>query len=611
MKARSHLSGAAAIATAALLFALPAAGQVTGAPVADPPLGSPALVSSTTKKATKPRSEDIDRIFATWDKKDSPGCALTVIKEGKVLYSRGYGRANLEYDAPIHPDKTIFHVASTSKQFTAFAVHLLAREGKLSLDDDVRKYLPELHDFGKKITISHLMHHTSGLRDQWNLLLLGGWRIEDVITEEDILRTVWRQRDLNFEPGSRWLYCNTGYTLLGQIVKRVSGKSLPAFCQERIFTPLNMKDTHFHDDCHRIVPGRASSYSPRPGGEGWQNNILSFSNVGATSLFTTAQDLIRWDQNFYDRRVGSEAMLTAMQATAKLNDGKDTGYGSGLMIGEYRGLRTVEHGGADAGYRCTLLRFPDQKFSVVLLSNVSTSAPSMLARKVADLYLSDQLKPVAPSGTATTTGSPTAGKPVEVKIDPKMLDVYAGDYELTPVLIGRFTRENDRLMVQATGQGKAPLSPSSETDFFVKEANISFTFVRPSATLPATEVVVYQGGQKLSAKRIERKLPTPEQLADYAGDYYSEELGVLYSLFVREGTLRARFPRGEVTLEPVREDLFLGPELGLLRFQRGANGRPSGLMVSNTRVLDLRFRRVDLLKEATSSSPAPAGAPTP
>jgi CubicO group peptidase (beta-lactamase class C family) len=256
-----------------------------------------------------------DKLFAAYDKPDSPGCALAVIKDGTVLHKRGFGRANLETDAPITPG-TVFHVASVSKQFTAFAILLLAKDGKLSLDDDVRKHIPELADFGKTVTIRHLIHHTSGLRDQWRLLKMAGWRMEDVITERDILDLVFRQKELNFAPGAEYLYSNTGYTLLAVIVARVSKQSFREFTQERIFKPLAMTSTHFHDDHRQIVKNRAYSYRPARRGAEFELVPLQYANVGATSLFTTVEDLTKWDRNFYDAKVGAVGK-SSMRCTAR------------------------------------------------------------------------------------------------------------------------------------------------------------------------------------------------------------------------------------------------------------------------------------------------------
>jgi CubicO group peptidase (beta-lactamase class C family) len=261
-------------------------------------------------------TQDVDRLFAKWNKPDSPGAVIAIIKDGAIIYSRGYGMANLDYGMPNTPS-TVFHLASVSKQFTAFAIYLSAQDGKLSLDDDIRKYLPELHDFGKRITIRHLLHHTSGLRDQWNLLALAGWRLEDVIRAEDVLDLIWRQKELNFDPGSAYLYSNTGYTLLGLIVERVSGKPLSEFAQERIFRPLGMAHTHFQNGYGTIVKDRAYSYE-RTGHGGYEYVALSYSTVGPSSLFSTVGDLALWDQNFYTGQIGGKLLIAEMEAPGRV-----------------------------------------------------------------------------------------------------------------------------------------------------------------------------------------------------------------------------------------------------------------------------------------------------
>ena len=333
--------------------------------------------------------QKVDQIFAEWDHTNTPGCSLAVIKDGQIIYSRGYGMANLDYGIPIRPD-TVFHIASISKHFAALAVTLLAHEGKLSLDDEIQKYVPEVPDFGEKITLRHLIHHTSGLRDQWELLIAAGWRMDDVITMEDILELVSKQRELNFKPGEKHVYCNTGYTLLSFTVQRVTGKTMREFCEERLFKPLGMKHTHFHDDHTMIVPNRATSYAPA-GPNKFSISVLSYANVGATSLFTTVEDMALWDQEFYEGKVFGKDVIEEMHTRGVLNSGKKIEYAQGLVVSQYRGLKTVEHGGADAGYRTQLLRFPDQHFSVVVFANLGTIAPSTLAYKIADLYLADQM----------------------------------------------------------------------------------------------------------------------------------------------------------------------------------------------------------------------------
>ena len=334
----------------------------------------------------------IDALFARFNN-DTPGAALAVARRGEVLYSQGYGMANLEYDIPITPG-SVFHVASVSKQFTAMCIVLLAQDGKLSVDDEIHEHLPELADFGVPITIRHLLHHTSGIRDQWELLGMAGWRSNDVKTQADILHLATLQRELNFEPGTEYLYSNMGYTLLAEIVSRVAGKPMKEFAEEKIFAPLGMTRTHFHDDVSHIVRGRTYAYVPRR--EGFSISIPDFENYGATSLFTTVEDLARWADNFRHQRVGGAQAIESLQTRGRLNNGEQINYAFALQHGDHRGLRTLGHGGSDAGYRAQLTMYPDQELTVAVLSNVSNGNPGGLARQVAEVILAEDLtEPVA------------------------------------------------------------------------------------------------------------------------------------------------------------------------------------------------------------------------
>src|SRR5688572_5376955 len=336
--------------------------------------------------APEPSRAELDRVFAQWSSSEGPGCAVAASRDGRTIYEAGYGMANVETGTAITP-ASIFHSASVSKQFTAIALMLLARDGKLSLDDDVRKHIPELPDYGHRITLRHLLHHTSGLRDQWDLLALSRGRFEeDRITEADVFDIVTRQKSLNFVPGTEYLYSNTGYTLAGTVVKRVSGKSLRQFADERIFQPLGMTRTHFHDDYHMLVKGRTSAYARRANGE-WRVSTPNFDTYGATSLFTTVGDLLKWQENFSHPVVGDDAILREMQTSAVLANGDTTGYGLGVATETQRGMRLVGHSGADAGYRAYTGRYPEHAFAVAVLCNAGPTNPSALSAEVAAIYL--------------------------------------------------------------------------------------------------------------------------------------------------------------------------------------------------------------------------------
>ncbi len=288
--------------------------------------------TASTNAQRETLTAKVDKLFAPWDKPDSPGCSLGVIKDGRFIYRRGYGMANLDHSIPLSPT-SVFYIASTSKQFAAASVALLARQGKISLDDDIRKYLPEMPRYQRPVTIRQLVHHTSGIRDYLTLMSLAGMRYEDIYSEEEMVALPARQKELNFTPGDEHLYSNSGYFLLSVIVKRASGKSLRQFADEQIFKPLGMSHTHFHDDRAMVVKNRVTSYFPqKEGGFGVHVNN-NFDKVGDGGLLTTIEDLARWDRNFYDYRVGGKELVDQLLTPGELNNGEKLQYAFGLNVG--------------------------------------------------------------------------------------------------------------------------------------------------------------------------------------------------------------------------------------------------------------------------------------
>jgi CubicO group peptidase (beta-lactamase class C family) len=416
----------------------------------------------------------VDAVFAQWNRTDSPGCAVGVYRGGAIEYARGYGMANLELGVALSP-QSIFDIGSTSKQFTAMSIMLLARDGKLSLDDDIRKYLPELPSYGKTITIRHILTHTSGIRDYLTLWGLAGVDDADLTTDDDALALIARQHELNFAPGEQWLYSNSGFFLASMIVKRVSGKSLARFAAERIFAPLGMTHTRFNDDHMSVIPNRATGYAPRDSG-GWSTAMSNFEQTGDGAVQTSIEDMQRWDENFYTGTVGGGETLAAMQKVAVLNDGKQQTYALGLMVDRYRGLRTVSHGGSWAGYRAELLRFPDQHLSVACLCNLARTNPSLLARRVAEIYLGDQMTAADANVTAAGRRSPPA---VASSWAPAANELtrYAGRYE-SPELETTYTLsvENGKLMLRRRRSEPIALTPTT-SDTFTAEG-ITYRFDR-------------------------------------------------------------------------------------------------------------------------------------
>jgi CubicO group peptidase (beta-lactamase class C family) len=527
------------------------------------------LASLAAACASQPnRHERVDAIFQPWAGRATPGCAVAISRNGFAEYSRGYGMANLEHDVPITP-LSIFPAASLAKQFIAFSVGLLAEDGKLSLGDDIRKYLPEIPDYGRTITIAHLIRHTSGLREQGQLLNLAGWRGADLFTEEDILRVLSRQRRLNFEPGAEIVYTNAAYTLLGVIVRRVSGQSLRAFAEDRIFEPLGMADTHFGDDHTEIVPRRASAYSPRAGG-GWSENVPFGTSIG---LFTTAGDLLKWERNLVDARVGGRALVAWMQTSGRLSDGTETGYGGGLMLGEYRGLRTVWHDGFDGGYRAEAVLFPDHGLAIVALCNAATVEPTDRARRVADLYLGDRMRspalapavPVTDAAQAAWAGvywSPSTDEVVRIEWKDGALRQTGSPAPFVPIGDGVFR------------PGELPhewrFIPGAEPELHIRDAWRTRRVFR----------------------RVRAPLPDAAALGAFAGRYHSEETEMTYTVLVSDGRLRLTWPRQyDIALEAIGGDRFVGSR-GTVTFTRTASGDVSGLTISNRRLRRLAADRV-------------------
>src|SRR5688500_18318781 len=377
--------------------------------------------------ARDPLAAHVDSVMARFTR-NVPGCAVGVDQNARTIFAKGYGSANIEYDVPITPT-TPFVSGSVSKQFTAAAIALLVEEKRILPSDDVRKYIPELVDYGKVITIDHLVHHTSGLRDWWELVGIAGLRYDDTYTVQDVLDMTARQRGLNFDPGERYLYSNTGYILLGIVVQRVTGKTLRDFAAERFFGPLGMTSSHFQDDHRRPVPGRAYAYSPAPGG-GFTINVWNNDLVGQGGLMTTIVDLAKWDENFYTGTVGGPGFLRRQLERGKLNSGTTLSYAYGIEVGEYRGLPMVEHTGSTGGYRSVITRFPGQHTSVAILCNVSNAAPSTLARRVADHVLRDAMAARAVASAGRQSAATTAPRvtPPRVEIAPPLLAGLAGRY---------------------------------------------------------------------------------------------------------------------------------------------------------------------------------------
>ncbi len=525
------------------------------------------------------RAARVDAVFKDFDTQLSPGCAVAVYQGDRIVYQRAYGMANLDHDVPLSP-RSVFHVASVSKQFTATAILLLAQAGTIDLDDDVRRHVPELPDLSHRITIRHLIHHTSGIRDQWALLGLAGWRYSrDLITDDDVLELLSRQRGLNFAPGERFLYSNSGYTLLAIIVSRASGQSFREFTTERIFKPLGMANTHFRDAFTEVVKHQAYGYARE--GDTFRLSVTNFDTAGATSLLTTVEDLARWNFNFEKPTVGDATLIARLTERGTLADKTSIDYASGLSHGVYRGQPTVGHGGADAGYRADFVRFPAQRFGVACACNLASANPGELSRKVADVFLSDVLD------SAPTL---TASEEVEVPLPPAQLATYAGLYwNQTEANAMRVALEEDRLVTTA-GTQRFPLKSIG-----------GGRFVPASGPGPRLAFVTDAGGGARlrigpdgspTAPVYERVDPfVPKTLDEFAGVYRSDEMDAVYRVVLTNGVLTLHRSKSRpAPMEPLVVDTF-GGSPGTFRFVRDSRNHVNGFVLDAGRVRHVKFSK--------------------
>ncbi|HEX9165015.1 MAG TPA: serine hydrolase [Gemmatimonadales bacterium] len=409
------------------------------------------LPAALPAQQADPRVARVDSVFATMDRTSGPGCAVGAVQDGAFLLRKGYGMADLESGTAITPE-TVFYMGSVSKQFTAMSIALLAKDGRLGLDDSARKWIPEIPAAGSGITIRHMVHHQSGLREKWDLFLLAGGREGDLVTQQDVLDLVRRQRDLSFAPGTDFLYNNTAYDLLATTVQRASGKSIRDFAAERIFQPLGMTSSQYVDSRGIVVPRRAQGYALTPNGV--RLDMPNVETVGSGSVYSTVDDMAKWDESFYSGALGGQDLLRTVQTPLPLKSGATQTYAFGLMVGTWRGLRRVTHGGALAGFRTSIVRFPDQHFTAIVLCNFAQANPDAYAHRVADIYLADKLRPEPPR--QMETGNATAARPAPT-LTTKQLAAYAGRYTSPELDVTWTVAPKDSALV-GTGARGAPLT---------------------------------------------------------------------------------------------------------------------------------------------------------
>jgi len=540
---------------------------------------------------TDRRSEAVDSLFAEWNHRDTPGAAVVLTDGGNIIIERCYGMADLEHGIAISP-ATRFELASVSKSLTAFGVLLLVREGRLALDEDIRRYLPELPDNGARITIRHLLNQTSGLSEYLRLFPYMGNPDIDRISMRDLLAMLEHQRAPDFPPGSRWAYSNTNYILLAEIVSRVTERPFAEWMAERVFLPLQMLDTSFSLDGTEILPNRANAYSRRNGK--LIRRIAEWPDLpGADHAFSTVRDMAKWIDNFRTGRLGGPDLIREMQRECTLTSGGKTFYGAGLGVGEYRGVRTVGHSGQTGAFKTEMIYCPEIEVGVVVLANDSRARPDQLARAVLDLYLGDRLGP--PPVSAERSGAEPRGEPQPfIHVEPATLNRFVGGYRLEsdPSALIAVAREGDLLAGIVAGVGMDFFQPVAKAEFENRLRNTRLTFVDGPDGRPARVRVVLKGDEMWAA-RVPLE-SDPARAAEYAGLYYCDEWGTVYEI-VREGEgFLIRHRRlGDRPLQEVEADRLAGG-MGMLTFARDAAGRVSGFVFEEPE--DLPGRKVEFRK---------------
>lgn len=546
-----------------------------------------------TLEALEPVATDpvklADQLLSAYDHYDSPGAVVSVFRDGVTLFSKAYGMANLTYGIPFEVD-TRSNIGSTSKQFTAFAVMLLVERGELSLDDDVRKHIPELPDLGETVTVRHLLTHTSGYREFLNLLLMTGRRLDhgDFIDRSEIIEIVKRQPALQNSPGAEFNYNNSAFGLAAVIVERTSGMEFHEFMAENVFGPLGMTRTMVRPTPEHIVEGKAEGYTPG-GGSFLEIGDLGGA-VGAGGIYSTVGDLQKWIENYADPKVGNREIVEQMMTSFVLTDGKPTGYGLGLFLDEQRGLKRVHHGGADVAHRSQLAYYPEINAGITTQSN-HAGFDGSIAFRLAEAFFGADMEPETDD---EAIASEAAFDPETY--DPESFDELVGRYALdnAPSFILTFFREGDTLFTQATGQPRVEIVPTSDLTFDLTVVEASIVFHRNDEG-DVDSLTLNQGGEQRATRlegEEEKWEPSAEQLADFTGRFYSHEIETFYTVALEEKKLILRQRRlDDVTLNPGEVDNFSGGPFQI-SFERDRNNQVIGFYVANTRTRGVRFERV-------------------
>lgn len=530
--------------------------------------------------------QEIDKLFSAWDTPNHPGGSVGIMQEGQIIYSKGFGLASLEYKVP-NTYGTLFNIASVSKQFTSMGILLLEKEGKLNIDDDIRKYLPELQDFGHTVTIRHCMLHTSGLRSLHAMLGMAGWRGDDSRSNEDLWRFMKKQKELNFKPGDEYLYCNTGYMFLSRIIERISKEKFPKWMKENIFLPMGMKHTYVEDDYSRVVDNNATSYYGRRVGN-FSRAVEFWGYVGSGNIHATTDDLLLWLDNYHNPKKGWEGLFNKMQSVGTLNNGKSTNYAFGISMNEYKGDKMIGHGGSIGGFRANIMTFPYKKLNLVVLTNYSAGNPQGKIFSIVDILNGNQ-EQSAPNDLVKINA---------IALSSKKMKKFEGHY-WNPT--GNFSRKiyikNDTLRYSRGEENETNLLPISQNKF--QMAGLPFVArVHFEKTQEGKMNMIFEQENEQARdvfEGYEKPTITKELISEFTGKYYSEELDTYYTLYMEGDELKGSHTRhGDFPIEILREN-YLEADLwvfGNIQVQRDKNNKVTGLRVSNGRVRNLWFEKL-------------------
>ena len=520
--------------------------------------------------------QKIDSIIAKWDTPDSPGGVVGIMIRGELKFIKSFGLASLDFEIP-NNDNTIFNIGSVSKQFTAMGIVRLCEEGKLSVDDDIRKYLPDLPDFGHVITIRHLLHHTSGLRDIHSLLAIAGWREEDPRSNEDLLRIMKDQQDLNFNPGDEYMYSNTGYILLAMIIETVTGESFINWMKNAIFIPLRLSNTYIENKPTRVVRGNATSYNAVKE-IGFVRAVEYWNYYGSGNVHTTANDLLLWSSYFINPPQEWKTSFEILQTVDTLNNGKKNIYAYGLEIADYYGERRIQHGGSVGGFRSYACVFPNKQICIAMLTNFSSSQPEQKVNLISELVIPELLR----------DNKPQEKQKVEYPLIPnENLKKYTADYWCDASNVARkIYLKNDTLWFFRSEGKESPLLYLGNDEFimFNTESRLKVKFIIDDHN---SKTMLVGAGDPYNYYKLYKPVSVnTKYLSEFTGQFFSPELKTIYTFTLKKDTLIGYHPKyGDLKITVLKQDLFQSQKpLGTINFIRDNRKNIIGIRVAFERV---------------------------